>query len=130
MVDGEYSHLMHTILMTVWQLHFFLPLFISFILFHFYISHLSYLIISYHIIFNRKAPFFAKDADHVPIETQMVLAEIDPSKTVQIVDLLSPLRRSNEKSNKKDPVVYSILMPLIDYEKGFRMTLFGGNEGT
>ena len=60
----------------------------------------------------------------------MILAEIDPSKTVQIVDLLSPLRRNNEKSNRKDPVVYSILMPLIDYEKGFRMTLFGGNEGT
>ena len=75
-----------------------------------------------------KAPFFAKDADHVPIETQLILAEMDPTKTVQIADLLS-LRRNNERPYRKEQKIYAILMPLIDYDKGFRMTLFGGNEG-
>ena len=64
----------------------------------------------------------------MPIETQLLLVEIDPAKTAVLISELLSLRR-NERTYKNEQKVYAVLIPLIDYNKGFRMTLFGGNEG-
>ena len=89
------------------------------------------------------APFFASSADYIPIETQLVLAEIDNTKP-NIGDLLRSLPNANaymETALKAIPLsyqggplhaqspVYSVVIPLIDYNNGFRTTLFGGAEG-
>ena len=65
-----------------------------------------------------QAPFFASDADAVPVETQMILIE---------------LNRAQSGSDKEAPnfhnKMYAVLIPLIDFDRGFRVTLFGKEGG-
>ena len=83
------------------------------------------------------APFFANSADGVPIETQMVLSELDHNKllNIDLASLFSPSPSSSSSSSSYSSTsyssgkIYTIILPLIDYKNGFRMTLFGGNEG-
>jgi raffinose synthase len=76
------------------------------------------------------APFFPENVDAVPIETQLLLLETPigiPTTTDLQVGLLRP---SNASTNKNSPgMMYSVIMPLVDYNTGFRTTLYGWNEG-
>ena len=76
------------------------------------------------------APFFPENVDEIPIETQMLLMQTPVGKPTTIETLL---RLTNGTIASLPPashrMIYSVIMPLVDYHTGFRTTLFGWNEG-
>jgi hypothetical protein len=111
------------------------------------------------------APNFLNSADDVPVETQLMLLEIDPSLPFEApasftgsglghshvhphahsihtvkVGVANELRKlkipfvpaddsAQSSARKTAGKKYAVIAPLIDFDRGFRVTLYGGKEG-
>jgi hypothetical protein len=70
------------------------------------------------------APSFGVTADDVPVETQQLLLETSGMTT------MSSSNSRPDKSQVFPTKLYTVIIPLIDFDKGFRATLFGKDGGT
>jgi raffinose synthase len=68
------------------------------------------------------APTFPAGADDVPVETQLLLVELPPDGIAD--DDADGAVRSAAADRR-----YAVVLPLIDYDSGFRATLFGADGG-
>jgi hypothetical protein len=83
------------------------------------------------------APDFHDSADSIPVETQSLLLEIDEFKRLKESlkidrmsdNLASGLISAVSKTALHDSKMYAVIIPLIDYDRGFRVTLFGKEGG-
>lgn len=73
------------------------------------------------------APSFHSSASTIPVESQLLLIEIDSSASDAFYKLPSINNQQNHVSfpSKK----YAVIAPLIDFDTGFRVTLFGSQGG-
>ena len=74
------------------------------------------------------APSFGSTGDDVPVETQLLLLEIGTGGATDgdSMPMLSIFGKDSRMLAKKQ---YAVVVPLIDYERGFRSTLFGKDGG-
>jgi len=71
------------------------------------------------------APNFCSSVHEVPVETQLLLIELPSSSSSSSSQTFDDSLGSNNSEGKQ----YAVIAPLIDFESGFRVTLFGGREG-
>ncbi len=67
-----------------------------------------------------QAPTLCTKTDDIPVETQMILAELNRGTHTEYKN------EDNTFSRK----MYAVILPLIDYNSGFRVTLFGKEGGS
>jgi raffinose synthase len=73
------------------------------------------------------APSFGTTADDVPVETQLLLLELgNRASLMESTSLLSLFGKDSRAFARKQ---YAALIPLIDFDRGFRSTLFGQEGG-
>ena len=73
------------------------------------------------------APSFGTSADDVPVETQLLLLEAGTGASdFDSQSMLSIFGKDSRMFAKKQ---YAVVVPLIDFERGFRSTLFGKDGG-
>lgn len=73
------------------------------------------------------APSFGTSADDVPVETQLLLLEIGAGVfESDSQPMLSIFGKDSRVFARKQ---YAVVVPLIDFERGFRSTLFGKDGG-
>jgi hypothetical protein len=92
------------------------------------------------------APTFLQIADDVPVETQLILFEISGSPPDSIMETKKNRKNRKKLENLKESNLdgenlnifgdkvfsqkkYAIIAPLIDFDCGFRTTLFGKEGG-
>ena len=102
------------------------------------------------------APTFLNNVDDVPVETQLILLEIPLTAPDNINNIINIKRNDKKKDDKKgrspnklleeeedtadrlsklfsdksfSQKKYAVIAPLIDFDRGFRTTFFGGKEG-
>lgn len=72
------------------------------------------------------APSFHSSASTIPVETQLLLVELDSSASDAFSKLSSSILKTNYAFPSKK---YAIIAPLIDFDTGFRVTLYGSEGG-
>lgn len=80
------------------------------------------------------APSFHDSADTVPVETQLILIELPESIPTLKTPLLQLTQLTSEffgvKQDQISQKKYALIAPLIDFSRGFRVTLFGKEGGS
>jgi len=77
------------------------------------------------------APSFHTSASTIPVETQLILVELDSSasdafsKLSSMVQVATAAKNAYSFPSKK----YAVIAPLIDFDTGFRVTLYGTEGG-